>query len=284
MPTQARPESSEPVLLVDRPAGGVVRLTLNRTHKRNALNDELRGELFTRLREADADPGCSVVVIRGSDGVFSAGYDLSERAHPVERAAATTDGWWARHVVDNWFEMWDMSIVIIAQVQGWCLAGGSELAAACDLVYVAEDARIGYPPVRSMSAPDMAWQPWLLGMRRGMEAMLTGSALTGEEAVSAGFANRCFPVAGLGDEVVRIATQVASVPADLLAINKRACHRAMEAAGIRTGLRATAELNALGFHQRSSREYMRGFRENGVSANLSARDRAFGDYREAVGD
>lgn len=284
MATQARLVSSEPVLLVDRPADGVVRLTLNRSHKRNALNDELRGELFSRLREADADSACSVVIIRGSGGVFSAGYDLSERAHPVERAVATTDGWWARHVVSNWFEMWDMSIPILAQVQGWCLAGGSELAAACDLVYVADDAQIGYPPVRSMSTPDMVWQPWLLGMRRGMEAMLTGSALTGEEAVSLGYANRCFPAADIDDEVVRIAAQIATVPADLLAINKRACHRAMEAAGIRDGLRATAELNALGFHQRSSREYMRGFREKGVRANLSERDKAFGDYREGTAD
>jgi enoyl-CoA hydratase len=76
------------------------------------------------------------------------------------------------------------------------------------------------------------------------------------------------------------AERVARIPPDLLALNKRAAHRAMEAAGIRTGMRATAEIQALGFHQPSSREYMRGFGEHGVTTNLSRRDAQFGDYRE----
>lgn len=268
------------VLLIDDPAPRVRRLTLNRPDKRNALNDELRGALFDALRAADVDDDVSVVVVRGAGPCFSAGYDLGERLNPVERSTATTDGWWARHVVNNWLEMWDMATPLIAQVHGWCLAGGSELATACDLVYVADDAKIGYPPVRSMSTPDMAWQPWMLGMRRGMEALLTGNAISGTEAATLGFATRSFAPAELENSVLAIANQVAQVPADLLALNKRVCHRAMEAAGIRDGLRAAAELNALGFHQRSSREYMRGFRENGVRKNLSNRDRAFGDYRE----
>lgn len=268
------------VLLIDDPAPRVRRLTLNRPEKRNALNDGLRGALFAALRAADVDDEVSVVLIRGAGTCFSAGYDLGERLSPVERSAATIDGWWARHVVNNWLEMWDMATPLVAQVHGWCLAGGSELATACDLVYVADDAKIGYPPVRSMSTPDMAWQPWMLGMRRGMEALLTGNAISGVEAAEFGFATRSFAPAELEGSVLRIAEQVAQVPSDLLALNKRVCHRAMEAAGIREGLRAGAELNALGFHQRSSREYMRGFRDNGVRKNLSDRDRAFGDYRE----
>ncbi|MDA4108516.1 enoyl-CoA hydratase-related protein [Mycolicibacterium holsaticum] len=268
------------VLLIDDPAPRVRRLTLNRPEKRNALNDALRGALFGALRAADVDDAVSVVVIRGAGTCFSAGYDLGERLTPVERSAATTDGWWARHVVNNWLEMWDMATPLVAQVHGWCLAGGSELATACDLVYVADDAKIGYPPVRSMSTPDMAWQPWMLGMRRGMEALLTGNAISGTEAAAFGFATRSFAPAELEKSVLEISEQVAQVPRDLLALNKRVCHRAMEAAGIREGLRAGAELNALGFHQRSSREYMHGFRKNGVRENLSNRDRVFGDYRE----
>jgi enoyl-CoA hydratase/carnithine racemase len=267
------------VLLVDEPAPRVRRLTLNRPEKRNALNDDLRAALFDALRAADADPDVSVMIIRGAGNCFSAGYDLGERARPVERHAAPTDGWWARHVVAGWFEMWDMSTPIVGQVHGWCLAGGSELAAACDIVYVADDARIGYPPVRSMSPPDMAWQPWLLGLRRGMEALLTGDHITGEEAAALGFATRSYPADRLEAEVLRIASRLSEVPPDLLALNKRVAHRAMEAAGIRDGLRATAELNALGFHQRSSKEYMAAFRTKGVKENLSARDGAFGDYR-----
>ena len=120
----------------------------------------------------------------------------------------------------------------IAQVHGWCLAGGTELANACDLIYVAEDAKIGYPPVRLMSPPDMQWQTWTMGMRRGMEALLTGDHMSGLEAVQAGAANRAFAEENLDTEVLAIAERIALIPADLLALNKRAAHRAMEAQGI----------------------------------------------------
>jgi enoyl-CoA hydratase len=275
---------SDEVLLVDEPAPKVRRLTLNRPEKRNALNDALRGALFRELRAGDADPDVSVMIVRGAGSCFSAGYDLGSPNTPVERAIASgVDGWWSRHVVNNWFEMWDMATPIIAQVHGYCLAGGTELATACDLVYVADDAQIGYPPVRLMSPPDMQWQTWLLGLRKGMEALLTGDSMSGVEAAEAGFANRSHPVDELEAAVLAVAERVAKVPPDLLALNKRAAHRAMEAMGIRTGMRATADIQAMGFHQRSSREYMRSFAEKGVTAALSERDRAFGDYREGQG-
>ena len=269
------------VLLVDNPLPKVRRLTLNRPAKRNALNDALRGALFDELRRADSDRSISVIVIRGAGPCFSAGYDLGSTNTEVERAIAHADGWWSRHVVNNWFEMWDMSTPIIGQVHGWCLAGGTELAAACDLVYVATDAQIGYPPVRLMSPPDMQWQTWLMGLRRGMEALLTGDAMSGTEAVAAGMANRAYPSAQLDDAVLAIAERIAKIPVELLALNKRAAHRAMEAMGIRSGIRATADIQALGFHQPPSIAYLSSFAKVGVAQALSERDREFGDYREA---
>ena len=272
------------VLIVDEPLPRVRRLTLNRPEKRNALNDALRGAIFDALRAGDRDRDVSVMIIRGAGPCFSAGYDLGSVNHDVERSTAPLDGWWSRHVVGNHFEMWDMATPIIGQVHGYCLAGGSELAAACDLVYVAEDAQIGYPPVRLMSPPDMQWQTWLMGLRRGMEALLTGDAMSGSEAVRAGFANRAFAADALDDEVLAVAERVAKIPLELLALNKRAAHRAMEAMGIRDGIRATADIQALGFHQPPSREYMKSFRDVGVSKALSERDRNFADYRESNRD
>ncbi len=269
-------------MLADDPAPAVRRLTLNRPHKRNALSHALRGALFDALRQADADRDVLVVIVRGAGSCFSAGYDLAQdpaEVHPWPITRA--DGAWARHVLQGWFEIMDLATPVIAQVHGYCLAGGTELAAACDLVYVAHDAQVGYPPVRSMSSPDMAWHVWLMGMRRAMEAMLTGDSMSGDEAVAAGAANRAFPADRLDEEVLRIAERVAKVPPDLQALNKRVVHRAMEAMGMRDGLRATADINALGFHQRSSREYFARFAE-GVTTALSARDQSFGDYREAA--
>lgn len=270
-----------PVLLVDEPRPKVRRLTLNRPEKRNALNDALRGALFDELRAADRSREISVIIIRGSGPAFSAGYDLGSVNHDVERSTAPADGWWSRHVVNNWLEMWDMPTPIIGQVHGWCLAGGTELAAACDLVYVAEDAQIGYPPVRLMSPPDMQWQTWLMGLRRGMEALLTGDSMSGTDAVEAGMANRAHPADELDAAVLDVAERVAKIPPELLALNKRAAHRAMEAQGIRNGIRATADIQALGFHQPPSMEYLQSFAKIGVSRALSERDAKFADYRES---
>ena len=271
-------------VLVDSPSAHVRRLTLNRPEKRNALSHALRSRLFELLREADADPEVRVIIIRGAGKSFSAGYDLAQdKSETPPWPISTADGAWARHVLAGWFEMMDMATPIIAQVHGYCLAGGTELATACDLVYVADDAQVGYPPVRSMSSPDMAWHPWMLGMRRAMESMLTGDSMSGREAVDAGFANRSFAADSLDAEVLSIAERVAKVPPDLQALNKRVVHRAMEAMGMRDGMRATADINALGFHQRSSREYFAKFAQ-GVTKALDARDAGFGDYRTGDND
>ena len=271
------------VILVDDVAPGVRRITMNRPEKRNALFHPLRGELLEALREADGDDTVRVTIVRGAGTCFSAGYDLGggNEGTDLPFFTAAGEGQWPRHVTEGWMSIWDLAKPVIAQVHGYCLAGGTELATACDLVYVADDAQIGYPPVRLMSPPDMQWQTWLLGMRRGMEALLTGDSISGSEAAALGFANRAHPADELEAAVLTMAERIAKVPPDLLALNKRAGHRAMEAMGIRDGMRATADIQALGFHQRSSREYMRSFAEKGVTGALSDRDRAFGDYRES---
>jgi enoyl-CoA hydratase len=266
-------------LQLDEPRPLVRRLTLNRPEKRNALHNPLRAELFDALERADRDPAVRVSVIRGAGPCFSAGYDLASNvAQDQPWHTAGGDGNWPRHVVEGWFGIWDLAKPVVAQVHGWCLAGGSELAAACDLVYVAEDAQIGYPPVRLMSPPDMQFHPWLAGMRNAMELMLTGDSISGAEAVRMGLANRAFPAAELEAGVLAIAERVAKIPPDLQQLNKRSVHRAMEIMGLRAAIRAGTELQALGFHQRSSREYLKELAK-GVTRALDTRDRGFGDYR-----
>ncbi len=264
---------------VDDPETGIRRITLNRPEKRNALSNALRTELFDALRKADLDPSIGAVILRGKGKCFSAGYDLGQSPNePLPRHISPGEGTWPRHLVDGWFEMWDMATPVIAQVHGYCLAGGSELATACDLVYVAEDTQIGYPPVRAMSTPDCAYHPWLMGMRRAMEMMLTGDSISGIEAAEFGFANRAFPAERLEEEVMKVARRVAQIPHDLQALNKRVVHRAMEIMGARAAIRSATEIQALCFHQRSSREYLGKLREN-VTKALDERDTKFGDYR-----
>lgn len=274
----------EDLVLADEPAPGIRRLTLNRPHKRNAMSNALRRRLFELLREGDADRAVRVMIVRGSGPAFCSGYDLAQdQTEGMSHHGAIVDGFWARHVVKGWYEMWDYATPVIGQVHGWCLAGGTELATACDLVYVAEDAQIGYPAVRLISPPDMAWQPWLLGMRRAMEALLTGDSMTGTEAVVAGFANRAYPASELDARVVEVAQRVAKIPHDILACNKRAVHRSLEVMGVRNAIDAAADIQALAMRTRSSREYMRAIGED-VTTALTKRDAPFGDYRTGNGD
>ena len=274
-------------ILVDTPLPGVRRITLNRPEKRNALNNRLRGEIFATLEAHDRDPEVKLTIIRGAGAAFSSGYDLSAN-NTLEQPYHTAGGLgqWARHVVEGWFRVWDLAKPVIAQVHGYCLAGGTELATACDLVYVADDAQIGYPPVRLMSPPDMQFHPWMMGMRQAMESMLTGDALSGREAAENGWATRAFPVERLEAEVLAVAERVAKLPTELAAINKRSVHRAMEAMGMRAAIRAGTELQALAFQTEPSKAYMTRFRRDGasVSSLLSERDAAFRDYRERGDD
>ena len=266
-------------ILVDSPAPRVRRITLNRPEKRNAMDNVLRGELFRALEEADRDAELGVTIVRGAGSCFSAGYDLAadvRKGQPFHTAGG--DGNWPRHVVEGWFRIWDLAKPVIAQVHGYCLAGGSELATACDLVYVAEDAQIGYPVVRTMSPPDMQYHPWLMGLRNAMEMMLTGDSISGVEAARMGFANRAFPAVELEARVLEIAARVAKIPTDLQAMNKRSVHRAMETMGVRAAIRAGTELQALAFHQPTARAYPQKLAE-GLTKALDARDGQFGDYR-----
>ncbi len=266
-------------IIVDSPLEGVSRITLNRPESRNALNNTLRGEIYSTLEANDNDESIRVTIIRGAGKAFCAGYDLKSNTN-AERPFHTAggDGSWARHVVEGAFRVWDLAKPVIAQVHGYCLAGGTELATSCDLVYVAEDAQIGYPVVRSMSPPDNQFFPWIVGMRKAMEMMLTGDAISGSEAVQYGFANRAFPIDDLETEVLKVAEKVAKIPTDLEQMNKRAVHRQMELMGMRAAIRQGTEIQALAFHTESTRGH---FKElaSGLTDALSKRDGKFGDYR-----
>ena len=266
-------------LIVDRPAPGVSRITLNRPESRNALNNILRGEIYSTLEANDRNPDVRVTILRGAGKAFCAGYDLkanNRQDQPFHTSGG--DGNWPRHVVDGFFRVGDLAKPVIAQVHGYCLAGGTELATSCDLVYVAEDAKIGYPVVRSMSPPDNQFFPHLMGLRRAMEMMLTGDAISGIEAVEYGFANRAFPAEELDSTVVAIAERIAQVPTDLQQMNKRAVHRQLELMGMRAAIRSGTEIQALAFHTKSTQAH---FKElaGGLTDALSKRDEKFGDYR-----
>ncbi len=268
------------VLVADDPARHVRRLTLNRPEKRNALSHQLRAELIAALRQADLDPDVRVMIVRGAGTCFSAGYELGDGNDGVDMPHFTAEGegQWPRHVTETWMGIWDLAKPVIAQVHGYCLAGGSELATGCDLVYVAHDAKMGYPAVR-FGVPDMHFHAWMLGMRAAMEMMVTGDSISGDEAVRLGWANRAFDADVLDDEVLAVANRIALIPTDIVSLNKRTVHRAMDAMGMRAAIRQGTELCALGTKAATFTEFIDTSREQGLTKALQDRDAPFGDYR-----
>jgi enoyl-CoA hydratase len=262
--------ADSPLILVDTPSDHVRRITLNRPEKRNAISTPLRVALLDQFRAHDEDPDVRVTILRGAGPCFSAGYDLGG---PLMEGSpfysAPGDGQWARQANDTWFSVWDLAKPVIAQIHGYAIAGATEMASACDLVYVADDAKISYPIVRVASPPDWQYHTVLLGLRRAMEIMLTGDAIDGVEAARIGFANRSFPPDRLEEEVLKVAVRVAGVPSDLAQINKRSVHRAFDVWGARAAIRAGTELQALAGHTESARQ----FRENALQmAKQAQRD------------
>jgi enoyl-CoA hydratase len=252
------------LIIIDHPAEHVARITLNRAEKRNAISTPLRNELLHALRAHDYDDAVRVTIIRGAGPCFSAGYDLGggSMMDGAPFYSAPGDGQWARQCNDTWFSIWDLAKPVIAQIHGYAIAGATELASACDLVYIAEDATVSYPVVRVASPPDWQYHTVLLGMRRAMELMLTGDPITGVEAAQIGFANRAFPADQLDEKVLAIAGRVAGVPSDLQQINKRTIHRQMDVWGARAAIRAGSELNGLAQHTEAAQR----FRENALAA------------------
>ena len=270
------------VILIDEPAPHVRRITLNRPDKRNALNHALRAEVLHALRAGDQDEAVHVQIVRGAGKCFSAGYDIGGGNEGLEYPFFTPggEGQYPRHVTEGWMSIWELSKPVIAQVHGYCLAGGSELATGCDVIYMAEDAQMGYPAVR-FGVPDMQFHAWLVGMRRGMEMMLTGDSINGIEAEQRGWATRAYPADELDAKTLEMAVRMSELPTDIVQLNKRAVHRQMEVMGMRQGIRQGTELCSLAIHQKSFDEFISqtGAGAGKLTSALQKRDEKFGDYR-----
>jgi enoyl-CoA hydratase len=247
----------------------VVKITLNRPEKMNAMSHQLRAELFHALKHSELNPRINVIVIKGAGRCFSAGYDLSGMGTDEPDLGSQfvdTDPLthWARYVVQQWFQIWDLSKVVIAQIHGYCLAGASELAAMCDLLVTTPDYEIGYPPMRSMGV-DMLWFPWLLPMRKATEMAVTGDNITGEEAYRLGMANYCVPAQDIDEFTEVFAQRVAMMNWQIATQYKRAIKKMYEIQGIRTALDGQA---LFAYHRVSESDYGREMAEKFVTIPL----------------
>ncbi|GIW19545.1 MAG: crotonase/enoyl-CoA hydratase family protein [Tepidiforma sp.] len=274
---------------------GRARITLNRPEKLNALSLELQQELHDALWEADNDTRVHAVIIRGAGRAFSAGYDLTplgnRRPAPegdhytaVYRGARTfdDDAWQLERAQRLRMAIFDMHKPVVAQVHGYCLAGGTDIAFLCDIVIAAEDATIGFPPARAMgSLPNQMWV-YHCGPQWAKRLFLTGDTITGAEAAKIGLVLKAVPASLLQQEVEGLVDRMAMIDAELLSANKRIVNLALELMGARTMQRLGAENDARAHLAPSVREFGRIAAEQGLKAALHWRDAKFGDGRARV--
>ena len=248
-----------------------VRLTLNRPAKLNAISAELREALSAAVAAAVDDERVRVIVIAGAGRAFCSGYDLSE-AQPV-------DAWGWREVlaadVAAILAIWRCPKPVIAQVHGYALAGGLELAMACDLIVAADDARLGEPEIRFGSAPVTLLMPFLIGQKRTRELLMTGDLIDAREAERIGLVNRVVAADELAAEVDRLADRLARVPPDVMAPTKLMLNRAMEAAGFGDAVQIGLDLQSFVNMSETSRAFDEIVRRDGLKAALAWRDERY---------
>lgn len=259
-------------------ANGIARVTLNRPEKLNALSGELQNELMDALADADDDDDAHVVVLKGNGRAFSAGYDYApsgprNRPGQERRLRQVIKGMY--RTVEKWNTVWNLSKPIIAQVHGYCMAGGMELATHCDFIIAAEDAVFAYPPVRMAgSSPTHMWT-YMVGAQWAKYIMMTGNSVDGKTAERIGLAWKSVPGAELSATVDELASTFAKIHVDLLAANKGICNRAIDLMGRVHLTTLAAEFDAVSHQQPSDAEFRRIMREQGLKAALEARDGPF---------
>ncbi len=259
--------------------GQVRRLSLNRPDHHNPLTPRCIREILQGVQEAEADAGTSVIIIRGTGRSFSSGYGfIAEDTDPGDfprHQTIESDASAMLALAAGWGRVWDCAIPVIAQVQGNCLAGGTDLALHCDLIVAADDARIGFPPVRSMGVPPTNMWLYHLGPQWTKRLVLTGDTLSGSEARDIGLVVATAPSDALDGVVLELARRMTLIGRDLLVANKRVVNTGVELMG-RSQLQRFAALNdAIGHRSSEAEAFSARIAEIGLGQAVRERDAAF---------
>ncbi len=255
--------------LIYEKKGHIVKVTMNRPQKLNALNRDLLYDLRKALREVEDDDEVRVVVLKGAGRAFCAGHDYSRQEW--ESGGRELGDLTETHRVDMtmrvrlYLSVWELPKPVIAQVHGACFAAGSMLAGLCDLVVVAEDAQIGPSQVPSPIGQGIYSPVWLslIGVRKAKEFMFLGGLMDGAEAAQIGWATRAVPADELEAAVDRMAAQIARIPLEMLMIKKRNVNMAMDILGFRQTVLLSGELSIAGHSTDTRKEWGRRMAEKG---------------------
>jgi len=272
--------------------GPIGTITLNRPERLNTIVPPMPEELERAVAAANRDPAVKVIVLRGAGRSFCAGFDFSgglEHWNPE----LNTGGRWDpgkdmitvtspfSGPVPKFMSLWQSPKPVIAQIHGWCVGGGSDMALCADLVIAAEDAQIGTPYSRMWGCYLTGMWLYRLGLTRAKEYALTGKALSGSEAAEIGLVNAAVPFERLAAEVRRRALELAEIPASQLAAMKLIVNQAYENMGLQSTQKLGPILDGFMRNTPEAQRFIDLARDEGVGAAVRRRDAPFGDYSQA---
>jgi len=255
----------------------VARITLNRPERANALNRAALGEIGQALDQAENNADVRAIIVCGAGGSFCSGFDLKEQA---EQAPSGTEQWRPilRHDFDAVMRFWHCPKPTVAAVRGACLAGGCELALACDLTIAAEDAFFGEPELKFGAGIVVMILPWMVGSKAAKEIILTGAdRVHADRAREIGMVNRIVPTAELDAAALRLARHIATIDPNLVMQTKRAINRALAAQGMLDALEAALAIDLAieGEGSPDKAVFMEVVRRQGLKSALAWRDARF---------
>ena len=230
-------KSTSPIIYEQ--SGRIAHITLNRPDVLNAINEALPSALEAAVIRANADESTRVIILSGAGRAFCAGYDLDIFAESSGTNPGVQEMPWdpvkdfafMKRNTDCFMSLWRSLVPVICKVHGYAIAGGSDIALCADLLVVADNAQLGYPPARVWGCPPTAMWVYRLGAERAKRLLFSGDLIDGRQAEAWGL-GQAVPAADLDDEVDRIAQRMATVPRNQLIMQKMMVNQALENMGL----------------------------------------------------
>ncbi len=273
--------------------GAIATITLNRPERLNTIVPPMPDEFEAAVRQATVDSRVKVIVLRGAGRAFCAGYDFGGGFHHWDEML-TTDGRWdpgkdfigasAYGPTQKFLSLWRSPKPVIAQVHGWCVGGGSDMALCADLIIASEDAQIGTPYSRVWGCYLSGMWIYRLGLTKAKEHALTGKPLSGRQAADIELINAAVPFEGLEAEVASQAEQLANIPSSQLAAMKLIVNQTYESMGLHSTQTLGPILDGLMRNTPDAHAFIERATRDGVRAATNDRDALFGDYSMAGPD
>ncbi len=267
-------------------------ITLDRPDDLNTIVPPMLDELEHAVHRATADNDVKVIILQGAGRSFCGGFNFSGGFHQWDNAIATGSQWDAgkdmvmvTHQQLGWvprfMSLWRTPKPVIAQVHGWCVGGGSEMALCADIVIASEDACIGTPYSRMWGCHHAGMWVHRLGLAKAKELALTGRSLSGVEAAEISLINKAVPFDKLQQETRALAKQLSSIPMSQLAAMKLVVNQAYENMGLHSTQLLGSVMDAMLRNTPEALAWIKTAQEQGVAAAVADRDAPFGDYSQA---